>query len=264
MSRSKAVALINKLAALQPNENPAIIGILADCPELARNDWINRYGPASEWSEITDLYTTPVLAWLVKVLVTAERELGWIGGSVAAPIWLFRAYQQRSDAMADPLADWIFRNKGNDYLPFGSMSAARSLAEWRFEEIQRAGRRAAHAARQQAAVDAKAAVVLAKQDQAIHRARLAHIRKQEVEQLIKRIQALTPEARLQLIANDETIPLGALPKAVISNLIEAVEQSTSENRNSLLRRIDRRQSGLWKVLRNRLIGRPEVDDLSTV
>lgn len=257
MSRSKAVALLNQLAALQPNENLDIARILADCPELARCDWINRYGPASEWSEITDLYTTPVLAWLVKVLVTAERELRWTGGSVAAPIWLFRAYQQRSDAMADPLTEWIFRNKGNDYLPYGSMSAARCLAEWRFEEIQRASRRSAHVARLQTEVDAKATVLLAKRDEANHRARLAQMRKQEVEQLIERLQALTPEARLQLIANDETIPLGALTKSVISGLIEAVEQSTSENRNSLLRRIDRRQSGLWKVLRNRLIGRPE-------
>src|ERR1700730_4901662 len=123
MSRSKVVALLNKLAALQPKENPAIARILAYCPELAYNDWINRYGPASEWSEIADLHTTPVLAWLVKVLVTAEHDLRWIGGSVAAPIWLFRAYQQRSDATADSLAEWIFRNKGNDYLPFGSMSA---------------------------------------------------------------------------------------------------------------------------------------------
>ena len=45
----------NKLAALQPIENPAIARILAYCPELACNDWINRYGPASEWSEIADL-----------------------------------------------------------------------------------------------------------------------------------------------------------------------------------------------------------------
>jgi hypothetical protein len=252
MSRSKVVALLSKLAALQPEEHPAIARILAYCPELACNDWINRYGSASEWSEIADLYTTPVLAWLVKVLVTAERELRWIGGSVAAPIWLFRAYQQRSDATADPLAEWIFRNKGNDYLPFGSMSAARSLAEWRFEKIQRASRRGAHIARQQAEVDAKAAALLAKHDKAIHRGRVAQARKQDVEQLIKRLQALTPEARLQLIANDESIPLGALPKAMISSLIEAAQQSTSENRNRLLRRIDRRQSGLWKALRNRL------------
>jgi hypothetical protein len=102
MSRAKAVALLNRLAALQPAENPVISRILANCPELADNDWINRYGPASGWSEIADLYATPVLAWLIKVLVTTERELRWIGGSVAAPIWLFRAYQQRSDAAADP------------------------------------------------------------------------------------------------------------------------------------------------------------------
>jgi hypothetical protein len=186
------------------------------------------------------------LAWLVKVLVTAVRELRWSGGSVAAPIWLFRAYQQRSDAAADPLADWIFRNKGNDYLPFGSMSAAHSLADWRFEQIQRANCRRAHIARQQAEVDTKAAVLLARHDNR------RQARKQDVEQLIKRLQALTPEARLQLIAKDESIPLGALPEAMISSLIEAAQQSTGENRNRLLRRIDRRQSGLWKVLRNRL------------
>jgi hypothetical protein len=61
-----------------------------------------------------------------------------------------------------------------------------------------------------------------------------------------------PEARLQLIAEDESIPLGALPKAMISSLIEAAQQSTSETRNRLLRRFDRRQTGPWKVLRNRL------------
>lgn len=252
MSRSEVVALLNKLAALQPKGGPAITRILANCPELACNDWINRYGPASEWSEVADLYTTPVLAWLVKVLVTAERELRWIGGSVAAPIWLFRAYQQRSDATADPLAEWIFRNKGNDYLPFGSMSTARSLTEWHFEQKQLASRRGGHIARQQAEVDAKAAKLLAKHDKAIYRGRAAQARKQEVEQLIKRLQALTPEDRLQLIAKDESIPLGALPKAMISSLIEAAQQSTSENRKTLLRRIDRRQSGLWKALRNRL------------
>jgi hypothetical protein len=252
MSRAKAVALLNRLAALQTDESPAISRILADCPELADNDWINRYGPASGWSEIADLYTTPVLAWLIKVLVIAERELRWSGGSVAAPVWLFRAYQQRSDATADLLAEWMLRNKGNDYLPFGSMSAARSLDEWHSERIESADRRAAHIARQHAEDHAKAARLTAKRDNATHRQQAAQIRKQDVEQIIKRLEALSPEARLHLIATDETIPLGALSKALIDSLIDAVQQATSDERNRLLRRIDRRQSGIWKVLRKRL------------
>jgi hypothetical protein len=252
MSKSKLVTLLNKLAAVQPEENPAIARLLAHCPELAGNDWINRYGPAHEWDEIAAHYTTPVLAWLIKTLVTAERELRWIGGSVAAPIWLFSAYQQRSDAAVDPLAEWIFRNKGNEYLPFGSLTTARSLAEWRIEQVQRASRREAHNTRHQAEVDAKAAARRAQHDQTINRGRMAQARKRDVELLIKRLQALTPEALLQLIAMDESIPLGALPEKIISSLLEAAQQSSSENRSRLLRRIDRRQSGLWKVLRNRL------------
>jgi anti-sigma factor RsiW len=150
------------------------------------------------------------------------------------------------------LAEWILRNKGNDYLPFGSLSAARSLDEWRSERIESADRRAAHVARQHAEVHAKAARLTAKRDNAIHRQRAAQARKQNVEQIIKRLEALIPEARLHLIAADETIPLGALSKAVIDSLIDAVQQSTSDDRNRLLRRIDRRQSGIWKVLRRRL------------
>jgi hypothetical protein len=76
MSRSNVVALLNKLAAIQPKEYPAIASILACCPELACNDWITRYGPASAASTADRLgfgkcYET---GWLriIKDFCTAE------------------------------------------------------------------------------------------------------------------------------------------------------------------------------------------------
>src|SRR5260370_37489562 len=131
MSATNLIALVSKLTMVPPDESLSMVGTLAVCHDLPKNDWINRLG-RDLWEAIAEHYATPVLERLIKVLVIAERELKWTGGSVAATVWLFWVYQRRTDADSDALADWIFRNKGNNYyLPFGFSSAARSLDEWR-------------------------------------------------------------------------------------------------------------------------------------
>jgi len=84
-----------------------------------------------EWQPLASRLSTPELEWLIRVLVTAEREFHWRDGSVASGVWLFRIYQERDDGDVDKLADWILRNRGNDWLPFGDYTGARSLDEWR-------------------------------------------------------------------------------------------------------------------------------------
>ena len=72
------------------------------------------------------------------MLVTVEREMQWRDGSVASGVWLFRIYQERDDGDEDKLADWVLRNRGNDWLPFGDYTSARSLDEWRSGRLPKA------------------------------------------------------------------------------------------------------------------------------
>jgi hypothetical protein len=246
MSATNLIALVSKLTMVPPDESLSMVGILAVCPDLSKNDWINRLG-RDLWEAIAEHYATPVLERLIKVLVIAERELKWAGGSVAATVWLFWVYQRRTDADSDALADWIFRNKGNNYyLPFGFSSAARSLDEWRAEQAQKAEKAERWKARQKAEAEAR---LVERQEWAIRRRKSSQASKQEIERFIRHLESLTPEARFFEVAHNETMPLEALSTEMVSSLVEAVPQSTSEVRHRLLARIDRRQSAPWKQLR---------------
>jgi len=253
MSRENAIQLLDRLAELPREQTPTIDRLLSGCPDLAASQWINCYGPAPEWNEIAARYATPALAWLIRVLVIAERELKWGGGSVAAAIWLFRTYQQRADGNIDELDNWILLNRGNnDYLPFGSMTSARSLDEWRVEQTRKSARRAANAVHQKAEAARKLERAQSRQDEAIRRKAESGLRKQRLQELIKRLEAMVPADRLETIAYDATIPLGALPESLIYASLDAASQLENETRVALNKRIDRRQSGAWRELRKRL------------
>ena len=121
---------------------PTIDELLAAVPDLQKMDWINLFGPARAWESVASDIQTDALEWLTKALVIAEREFDWIGGSVAAPIWLYQAHSTRVGADADALANWVLRNRGrNEYIPFGRSTSARSVEEWREEEKGRQSHR---------------------------------------------------------------------------------------------------------------------------
>jgi hypothetical protein len=126
---------LNLLASIRHEDDPTIGELLAAVPDLQKMDWINRFGPARAWERVASDIETDALEWLTKALVITEREFDWVGGSVAAPIWLYRAYSTRVGADADALANWVLRNRArNEYVPFGRRTSARSVEEWRAEE----------------------------------------------------------------------------------------------------------------------------------
>ena len=250
--RDRVEALLNRLGTLRSEVDPSIDRLLGECPELGSSDWINRYGPASEWNAVAAQYPTPVLEWLIRVLVTAERELRWLGGSVAAPIWLFRHYQSRNENNAEDVANWILRNRGNDYLPFGSMTSAGSLDEWRMEQSRRAARRAAHAKRQESNATEKAGRVRSIQDRVERRKAASKSRKHALSYLFKQMEAMAPAERLAFIAQSPSVPLEALPEALLESLSQAATSIDVKMRAELLKRIDRRTDRRWKELRMKL------------
>ena len=172
---------------------------MKDCPELTCSGWINLVGP-SEWGALANKWSTQDLEWLIRVLVTAERELKWVGGSVAASIWLYRLYQERADGDADKLADWMLRNSGNKYVPFGSLTAAHSLVQWHDEQLQKARRCAAYVERQ---ANEQAERNLERQTRAWRRQNDAQARKQALAIFIEHFERMSPVERLTFIAERE-------------------------------------------------------------
>ncbi len=262
--RDRAEAILNRLGALRSEVDPAIDRLLSECPELGKSDWINRYGPASEWNAIATQYPTPILEWLIRALVTVERDLRWLGGSVAAPIWLFRNYQSRIDCDADALANWILCNRGNDYLPFGSMTSARSLEQWRVEQSRKAANKTAHVERQENYAKVKADRVRSNQDQVEQRKAASKSRKHTLDALLIQIEAMAPSECLSFIVRNPSVPLEVFPEAVIGSLLQAVASIDDKKRAELLKRIDRRTDCRWKVLRMRLrqfpLGQTRIKD----
>lgn len=60
------------------------------------------------------------LVWLFKGLVILERELKWIGGSVAGAIWVYRMIQEANLDKDFQIADFGLRNCDNPWVPFGN------------------------------------------------------------------------------------------------------------------------------------------------
>ena len=83
-------------------------------------DFINRLH-WSTWKEFANELSNDDLVDLFKGLVIVERELKWMGGSVAAAIWIFKIlFWERGVKNITEIADFGKRNSDNPYIPFGT------------------------------------------------------------------------------------------------------------------------------------------------
>lgn len=250
MGQADLVAVLNRLTSVENDGDPTIASIQGAVPDLGRMDWINRFGPADAWAGIASGLDTKTLERLIKILVVAEREFEWLGGSVAAPIWLFRAYQERSDGDANSLGDWVLRNRGrNDYIPFGRMTSACSLGEWHVEQRLREQRRGSHRLREQEQEDAKRQRMEQSVERSAEREEASQRRHGELQVRIGQLQALDAHARLSRIATDAMLPLEVIPPNLIADCIPVAASLSDEVKRLLLGRIDRRSGKVWKKLR---------------
>ncbi|HEY5533732.1 MAG TPA: hypothetical protein VIL99_02150 [Ignavibacteria bacterium] len=88
--------------------------------KLINDDYINRLH-WKDWDKECDNLKDEELINLLKGAVFIERELNWLGGSVAAGVWIYRNIRKRNLDKDNKIADWIIKNTKNDYLPFGSL-----------------------------------------------------------------------------------------------------------------------------------------------
>ena len=252
--QAELVIIVNRLVSVG-DANPTVKSILAVVPDFEHMDWINRFGPADAWATTVSALSTVQLERLFKILVIAEREFDWLGGSVAAPIWLFRAYSQRVDADADTLAEWALRNRGrNDYVPFGSMTSARSLEQWHAEQRARSVRRASQREREQEQEFAKHQRVARAEARSGERRQASEQRHVDLQGRLERLKSLDVSARLRALATDTELPLEFIPTDLIVDSLSVATSLDQATRKALLKRIDRRRGQHWESLRAALGG----------
>ncbi len=250
MDRNPA-PILEALVLLDHREEPTLDLLLGKHPELVRLDWINRWGPHQAWPPILAPFTTPQLAYLAKALTVLERDLNWIGGSVAATIWIFRAYRERKDGDVDALASWIVDNGTNPWSPWGSRCFARTLGEFDGQQSAAQQARLEFEKKQQQRKEENRRIA---QAAAIVRRNEGKERAERVKLYMRHVEALGARDRLIFLATDETFPLEVIPQNLITSSLSQALELPAKNRMALLARLDRRKASRWRRLRKALAG----------
>ena len=97
--------VLDKLVAIGRSD-PDSEQVASLLEQIKHKDEVNRLHWA-EWDSLTRTMTTEDVAALAKGLGLAESRLRWLGGSVAAVIWVFRELQRRDPGTAEAVAEWI-------------------------------------------------------------------------------------------------------------------------------------------------------------
>lgn len=93
-------------------------------------DFINRQH-GNTWRELVSEKSDIELISIFKSLILIEKELKWIGGSVAGAIWIYKIIQERNLDLNYELADFGLRNSENPWIPFGgSYYGKRTISEY--------------------------------------------------------------------------------------------------------------------------------------
>ena len=95
-----------------------------------KRDYVNRQH-GDTWRKIVADISDSDLIELFKGLVKVERELNWIGGSVAGAIWVYGVISQRRLDNDYSIADFGLRNCDNPWVPFGgSYYGTRTITDY--------------------------------------------------------------------------------------------------------------------------------------
>jgi len=85
---------------------------------FTNRDFINRLH-WEEWREFAVTLKDEELINLFKGLVIIEKQLNWLGGSVAGAIWIYKIIQERNLDTNKIIADFGLKNSDNPWIPYG-------------------------------------------------------------------------------------------------------------------------------------------------
>jgi hypothetical protein len=210
-------------------------------------DYINRQH-GNTWREFVANVSDEDLISVFKALVCIERELKWIGGSVAGAIWVYGVIQNRGLDREYKIADFGLRNCDNPWVPFGGSYYGRRTIEDYFSF------RAAKATESKFKADRYENVLKRVEGRKEKRAEaIAELRKLSSEkrgviqnELLKKYKNLTTIEKLEMIASDTKFPPEYYPKEWISIPKDEIENLPLQLIKNLYDKLSTKTKGEWK------------------
>lgn len=236
---------VSALMALGRGQAPAHqLRLLEPCDELNRLHWRN-------WNFVADSLDEDELFALLRGAVLAEEHYRWLGGSVAAGVWLGQRMLRRFPHRWADVHAWLNENSTNSYIlskrrPQGHRSK-RSFVRY---NIQEARRHASHDQRQreqQAA--AKERRALERQQASARRVAVRARQRQNTAQrgqVLGPLAQLAPLARLQHCVQDRSVSLAYYPVSWGQLPLALLAQLGCPSLTVLVERSQRRSAGPWR------------------
>jgi hypothetical protein len=210
-------------------------------------DYINRqHGNA--WRELVANLSDEDLISVFKALVCIERELKWIGGSVAGAIWVYGVIQNRGLDREYKIAHFGLRNCDNPWVPFGGSYYGNRTIEDYFSF------RTAKVTESKVKADRYEHVLKRVEGRKEKRAEaIAELRKLSSEnrgeilnELLEKYKNATTTEKFEMIARDTKFPPEYYPKEWISIPKDEIENLPLELIKKLYDKLSTKTKGEWK------------------
>lgn len=216
-------------------------------------DYINRQH-GNTWRELVANLTDIDLIAVFKGLVSIERELKWIGGSVAGAIWVYGVIQNRSLDSDYKIADFGLRNCDNPWVPFGgSYYGERTIEDYFAYRTAKANDSKVKADRYEKVLRR----VEGRKEKRI--AAIAELRKLSNEkrgeirnELLEKYKNATTIEKLELIATDKIFPPEYYPTEWISISTDEIGKLPTELIKKLYDKLSTKTKGEWKRFAHQL------------
>lgn len=213
-------------------------------------DYVNRQH-RDGWRKLISDTSDTDLIFIFKGLVNLERELKWLGGSVAGAIWVYSIIKNRGLDNDYHIADFGLRNSENPWIPFGSAYygklGERTASEYFANKREKARIKAIKADRYEKVLNR---VEGRKEKRTAAIAELRKLTKQQrgelrTEFLAKYSNATTKE-KLEVMANDNVFPPEYYPAEWISIPSEEIQELPIELVKKLYDKLSTKTKGQWK------------------
>lgn len=281
-------SLINRILDLGRRRDLESPDVLDSFKDLQSYDWINRLAWTT-WDNAAADLSVEETASLARALATMEQGWKWSGGSVAAVIWVFRNLQRRDPQLAGHAARWLVKHSSNPWVPFGRQSERSALKSQL--EVERLSTQNSER-EQTLRISLGALALERKKEQWLRDELAAHQRWQDAcnerdrvrrerevrllerrrrreaqferycqwrtdtshdrQRLIDEACPLSPETRLQLIANQRQLPVDCFPPDWAEVEETTIGGLPAPLVDQLLQRFSRRPKGSWRDLKRKL------------
>jgi len=216
-------------------------------------DFINRQR-GDTWQKVLLKKSNIELVSIYKSLILIERELKWIGGSVAGAIWVYKIIQERNLDLDYKLADFGLRNSKNPYIPFGSSYyGKRTIPEYFLYNKEKSKIKAEKSQEYDVKLAREKGRKFKRANAITELRKLTKKERENIKiELHDNYKSKTLLERLELIANNEKYPPEYYPTEWANVLEEEIQKLPLKLVQRLYDKLSTRTRGSWKRLAQEL------------